>query len=104
SPGAATLTMGVKEPKPEAPADQNVRPVSNFAPVSNPEVVQGYRKRLLDLHATSPKTRQLENGTWEAVAYFEASDKPGQLRRIEAQGTSEADALLAIVEQVERIK
>jgi hypothetical protein len=102
SPGAATLTMGVREPKPETPTDQNVRPASSFAPVSDPEVVKGYRKRLLDLLATSPKTRLLDSGAWEAVAYFEATDRPGELRRIEAQGVSEADALLAIIEQVQR--
>lgn len=100
SPGTATLAVGVREPKPEPPVDQNVRPVSTFAPVSDPEVVKGYRKRLLDLNATAPKTRQLENGAWEAVAYFETPDKPGELRRIAAEGVSEADALLAIVEKV----
>jgi hypothetical protein len=102
SPGPATLTMGVKEPKPDTPADQNIRPASTFAPVSDPEVVKGYRRRLLDLRATTPKTRLIDSGAWEAVAYFEATDKPGELRRIEAQGVSEADALLAIIEQVQR--
>jgi hypothetical protein len=102
SPGPATLTMGVKEPKLENNADQNVRPASTFAPVSDPEVIKSYRKRLLELGATSPKTRLLDNGAWVAFAYFEAPDKPGELRRIETQGVSEADALLAILEQVQR--
>ncbi len=104
SPGAATLAVGAREPKPELPADQNVRPASTFAPVSDPEVVKGYRQRLLTLNATSPKTRQLESGAWEGVAYFEDPRSPGELRRIAAEGVSEADALLAILEQVERNK
>jgi len=104
SPGAASLAVGAREPKPALPADQNVRPASTFAPVSDPEIVKGYRQRLLALNATPPKTRPLDSGAWEAVAYFEDPRRPGELRRISAEGVSEADALLAILEQVERNK
>jgi hypothetical protein len=103
-PGTASLTLGVKEPKPETPAESPIRPVANVAPASDPEIVRGYRQRLIALRASSPKTRLLENGVWQAVAHFDVDDKTGQVRRVEAHGVTEADALLAILEQVERNK
>jgi hypothetical protein len=100
SPTTATLTKQVKQPAPVR--DTQVQPVQNTLPASNPEVVQNYRQRLTPFGVTGLRTKALESGAWEAIAHFPAPNDPNQLRRIEAQGTTEADALLAIVEQVEK--
>jgi len=103
SPGTASLTLGVKEPQPDQP-DQNIRPAGSFIPAANPEVVQSYRKQLNEKGAIGLRTKQLEAAKWEATAHFPTADQTNQLRRIEAQGTTEADALLAIIEQLEKKK
>jgi hypothetical protein len=99
SPGTASLTLGVREP--QSIADQNVQPASSFIPAAHPELVQGYRKQLSDRGAVGLRTKQLEAAKWEAMAHFPATGQGNQFRRIEAQGTTEADALLAIVEQLD---
>lgn len=48
------------------------------------------------------RTKALPNGTWEAVGHFPTESKPDQLRRIETHGATESDALLAILEQLEK--
>ena len=103
SPGTAVLTLGVKEPQPETP-DQTIRPAGSVIPAANPEVVQSYRKQLNEKGAIGLRTKQLEAAKWEAIAHFPTTAKADQLRRIEAQGTTEADALAAIVEQLEKQK
>jgi hypothetical protein len=104
SPGTASLTGLVKQPKPEPVKDAQVQPVQNTLPVSNPDVVQNYRQRLIPFGVVGLRTKPLGSGAWEAIAHFPAPDDPNQLRRIETQGVTEADALLAIVEQVEKPK
>lgn len=104
SPGTASLTGLVKQPKPEPVKDTQVQPVQNTLPVSSPDVVQNYRQRLTPFGVVGLRTKPLGNGAWEAIAHFPAPNDPNQLRRIETQGVTEADALLAIVEQVEKAK
>lgn len=102
TPGTAALTLGVKEPQPES--DQTIHPAGSVIPASNPEVVQGYRKQLNEKGVIGLRIKQLEAAKWEAIAHFPTADQPNQLRRIEAQGTTEADALSAIIEQLEKRK
>jgi hypothetical protein len=110
SPGTAVLTLGVKEPPSDdaaqqaRPANQTIQPTASFVPASNPEVVLSYRKQLNEKGAVGLRTKQLEAAKWAAIAHFPTADKPDQLRRIEAQGTTEADALSAIVEQLGKQK
>lgn len=102
APGTAMLTSQVKEVRPEPVRDTQVQPVQNAVLVSSPEVVQSYRQRLTPYGVAGLRTKALTNGTWEAVAHFPSPSKPNEMRRIEAHGATEADALLAIVEQVEK--
>ncbi len=98
--GTASLTLGVREPKWDA-AEGQIRPASTFVPTANPEAVLSYRKQLHDLGAIGVKTKQLEITRWEAFGHFQDVGQSGQMRRIEAQGATEADALLAILEQLQ---
>lgn len=102
TPGTANLALGVRPPPPEPIRDQQVKPVANTVPASSPELVQQYRDRMNKFGVAGLRTKALENGTWEAVGHFPVASQPNQLRRIEAQGTTEADALLAILEQLEK--
>jgi hypothetical protein len=102
TPGTAVLTLGVKEPQPEA--NQTISPAGSVIPASNPEVVQGYRKQLNEKGAIGLRTKELEGTKWEAIAHFPTADQPNHLRRIEAQGATEAEALSAIIEQLEKRK
>lgn len=102
TPGAANLTTGVRPPPADPIRDQQVKPATNNVPSSNQEVVQDYRNRMNRFGVVGLRTKALENGTWEAVGHFPVNTKPDQLRRIEAHGPTEADALLAILEQLEK--
>lgn len=102
SPGTAVLTSGVKPPAAEPIRDQQIQPAASTAPASSPEVVQEYRQRMNKFGVAGLRTKALSDGTWEAVGHFPTADQPNQLRRIEAQGATEADALLAILEQLEK--
>lgn len=102
TPGTANLATGVKPPEPESVRDQQVQPVSNNVPASSPEVVNDYRNRMNRFGVVGLRTKALPNGTWEAVGHFPVPSKPDQLRRIETQGVTEADALLAILELLEK--
>jgi hypothetical protein len=82
--------------------DQQVQPAANNVPASNPDVVQDYRNRMNRFGVAGLRTKALGNGTWEAVGHFPVTAKPNELRRIEAHGATEADALLAILEQLEK--
>jgi len=104
SPGTASLTGQLKYPQAEPVKDTQVQAVQNTLPTSSPEVVQNYRQRLTPYGVVGLRTKPLGNGAWEAVGHFPSPNDPNQLRRIETQGVSEADALLAIVEQVEKAK
>jgi hypothetical protein len=102
TPGTANLTTGVRPPPPEPIHDQQVKPAANNVPASNPDVVQDYRNRMNRFGVAGLRTKALDNGTWEAVGHFPVTAQPNQLRRIEAHGATEADALLAILEQLEK--
>lgn len=102
TPGTANLALGVRPPPPELIHDQQVKPVSNTAPASSPELVQEYRNRMNKFGVAGLRTKALGNGDWEAVGHFPVASQPNQMRRIEAHGTTEADALLAILEQLEK--
>lgn len=102
APSTASLTRQVKEVPPEPTRDPQVQPVQNAVPASSPEVVQNYRQRLAPYGVVGLRTKAIANGTWEAVAHFPLPSRPNDLRRIEAHGATESDALLAIVEQVEK--
>ena len=97
-----TLPPGVRPPPPEPMHDQQVKPAANNVPASNPDVVQDYRNRMNRFGVAGLRTKALDNGTWEAVGHFPVTAQPNQLRRIEAHGATEADALLAILEQLEK--
>lgn len=101
-PTAASLTSQVKEPKPVQ--EQPVQPVQATLPASDPQVVQNARQRLTPFGVVGLRTKNLGQAGWEASAHFPVPNEPQQLRRIEAQGATESDALLAIVEQVEKKK
>lgn len=102
APGTANLTTGVRPPPPEPMHDQQVKPAANNVPASNPDVVQNYRTRMNRFGVAGLRTKALDNGTWEAVGHFPVTGKTNELRRIEAHGATEADALLAILEQLEK--
>lgn len=102
SPGTASLTNGVKPPQPDKPVDQQVQQMGSVVPASNPAVVEEYRQRMSRFGVAGLRTKALANGTWEAVANLPSTSQPNQMRRIETQGATEADALLAIVEQLEK--
>lgn len=102
SPGTANLTNQVKEVKPPPVQDSQVQPAQGYVPASNPQIVQEYKQRMIQHGVVGLRTKPIGNGSWEAVGYFPTPDKPDQLRRIEAQGVTEADALLAIVEQLDK--
>ncbi|MFT3879095.1 MAG: hypothetical protein QM703_05465 [Gemmatales bacterium] len=102
TPGAANLTLGVRPPPPEPIRDQQVKPVANTTPASSPELVQDYRNRMNKFGVAGLRTKALDNGDWEAVGHFPVASQPNQMRRIEAHGATEADALLAILEQLEK--
>lgn len=102
SPGTANLTSGVKPPVSEPIKDQAVQPAANTVPASSPEVVQDYRQRMNKFGVAGLRTKALPQGGWEAVGHFPTANQPNQLRRIEAHGATEADALLAILEQLEK--
>ncbi len=101
APGTANLTTGVRPPV-EPMHDQQVKPAANNVPTSNPDVVQDYRTRMNRFGVAGLRTKALDNGTWEAVGHFPVTGKTNELRRIEAHGATEADALLAILEQLEK--
>jgi len=102
TPGSANLTTGVRPPPVEPTPDQQVKPVTNTVPASNPELVQDYRNRMNRYGVVGLRTKALDNGTWEAVGHFPVNNQANQLRRIEATGTTEADSLMAIIEQLEK--
>lgn len=102
APGTANLATGVRPPPPEPMHDQQVKPAANNVPASNPDLVQDYRNRMNRFGVAGLRTKALDNGTWEAVGHFPVTTQPNQLRRIEAHGATEADALLAILEQLEK--
>ncbi len=102
TPGTANLTLGVRPPASDAVRDSQVKPAANTAPASNPELVQEYRNRMNKFGVAGLRTKALDNGDWEAVGHFPVASQPNQLRRIEAHGATEADALLAILEQLEK--
>lgn len=102
STGTAMLTSRVRPPVVEPVHDQQVQPAANTVPASNPAVVQEYRQRMNKYGVAGLSTKALGNGTWEAIGHFPSASQPNQLRRIEAQGATEADALLAILEQLEK--
>lgn len=102
TPGTANLALGVRPPPPEPIRDSQVKPVANTAPASSPEVVQDYRNRMNKFGVAGLRTKALDNGDWEAVGHFPVASQPNQMRRIEAHGATEADALLAILEQLEK--
>ncbi|HQR42124.1 MAG TPA: hypothetical protein PLX97_05555 [Gemmatales bacterium] len=104
TPGTASLTNQVKEVKPAPVQETQVQPVQAQLTASNPQVVQDYRQRMATYGVAGLRTKNLGNGTWEAVGHFPTPEQPDQLRRIEAQGTSETDALQAIIEQLEKKK
>lgn len=102
TPGTANLALGVRPPPPEPIRDQQVKPAANTAPASSPELVQEYRNRMNKFGVAGLRTKALDNGDWEAVGHFPVASQPNQMRRIEAHGATEADALLAILEQLEK--
>lgn len=102
SPGTANLTSQVKDVKPPPVQDSQVQPVQGYLPASNPQIVQEYKQRMIQHGVVGLRTKPIGNGSWEAVGHFPTPDQPNQLRRIEAQGVTEADALLAIVEQLDK--
>jgi hypothetical protein len=101
-PAPAVLTTQVKEPKTEPVRDAQVQPAQGYQPASSPQVVEEYRQRMNRFGVAGLRTKGLPNGTWEAVGHFPVASQPNQLRRIEANGANEADALLAILEQLEK--
>jgi hypothetical protein len=103
-PTAASLTSQVREPKPVVPVESPVQPAQATLSASDPMVVQNYRQRLTPFGVVGLRTKNLGASGWEASAHFPVPGEAQQLRRIEAQGATESDALLAIVEQVEKKK
>ncbi|HMO34546.1 MAG TPA: hypothetical protein PKA06_00750, partial [Gemmatales bacterium] len=101
-PGTAALTKQVKQPITQAAVDTTIQPVQNNPGTSNPELLQHYRQKLTPFGLAGLRTKPLESGVWEAIAHFPLPDDPSQLRRIETQGMTEADALQAILEQIEK--
>jgi hypothetical protein len=102
TPATASLALGVRQPAYDSPIDQQVQPASGFIPTPNPQAVQKYRQQLTDLGAIGLRTRQLDATHWLAAGNFPETGRPNSIRRVEAQGLTEADALLAIVEQLEK--